>query len=41
MAQALQNDRWIADVDHDLTGELIHEYIMLWGELEQISLSNS
>jgi hypothetical protein len=41
VAQALQNDRWIADVDHDLTRELIHEYIMLWGELEQISLSDS
>jgi hypothetical protein len=39
MVQALHNDRWFADVDHDLTGELIHEYIMLWGELQHDTIS--
>jgi hypothetical protein len=41
VAQALTDNRWISDIDHNLTQEIIVEYTKLWEELEGIVLSDS
>ncbi|XP_066334080.1 uncharacterized protein [Miscanthus floridulus] len=38
VADAITNNRWIADVDHNLNQQLIMEYIRLWEELDNIVL---
>jgi len=34
VAEALQNDRWIADIDYNMTQELIFEFVDLWEQLQ-------
>lgn len=38
MADAITNNRWIADIDHNLNQQLIMEYFRLWEELDNIEL---
>jgi hypothetical protein len=41
VASAFGNNRWINDIDHNLTPHIISEYLMLWEHLEGVSLSDS
>jgi hypothetical protein len=41
VAQALTDNRWINDIDHNLNHEIIVEYTKLWEVLEDIVLSDS
>jgi hypothetical protein len=34
-AEALQSDRWIADIDYNMTQELISEFVDLWEQLQE------
>jgi hypothetical protein len=38
VADAITNNRWITDIDHNLNLQLIREYAMLWEELDSIQL---
>jgi hypothetical protein len=41
VAQALTDNRWISDIDRNLSHEIIVEYTKLWEMLEDIVLSDS
>ena len=41
VAQALTDNRWISDIDHSLTQQIIVQYIELWELLEDITLVDS
>jgi hypothetical protein len=41
VAEAITNNRWIGDIDYNLTQEIIIEYVQLSAELENITLSDS
>jgi hypothetical protein len=36
VAEAITNNRWITDIDHNPSQEIVVEYINLWEELENI-----
>jgi hypothetical protein len=40
MAQALADNMWISDIDHNLSREIIIEYTQLWVLLEDITLAD-
>lgn len=37
--EAMANNRWIADIDHNMTQEIIAEFVALWERLDSIVLS--
>ena len=41
VADALANDAWVRDVDHNMTQTVIAEYVQLWEKLQTITLSQS
>jgi hypothetical protein len=41
VAEAIANNRWIVDIDYNLTLEIIMEYVQLSDELENITLIES
>jgi len=41
VAQALADNMWISDIDHNLSREIIFEYTQLWVLLEDITLTDS
>jgi hypothetical protein len=38
VAEALTNDKWIQDVDHNMTERTIAEFVALWRHLQNITL---
>lgn len=41
MADALTNNRWIRDIDHNMTQQIIVEFLELWDKLENVVLIQS
>jgi hypothetical protein len=41
VASALGNNRWINDIDHNLSPQIISDYLKLFDQLEGVSLSDS
>jgi hypothetical protein len=41
VAEAITNNRWIIDIDYNLSQEIIREYVQLSEELEGVSLTDS
>lgn len=37
--EALEDEKWIQDIDHNLTQNLIAEFIALWGLLQDVTLT--